>query len=98
MENTDPDYNIICWTLLVRLIIIINYQDSFRLLNEIILLLYNSYLTRNFNYWKNRGINGPRPIVGIGTIYQIFTKDIRTNMLENYKKYGKIYGYFKQCV
>ncbi|CAG2114836.1 unnamed protein product, partial [Medioppia subpectinata] len=52
------------------------------------------YLTRNFKYWSSRGIDGPKPIVGFGTLYQIFFKPLTELNTENFRKYGKIYGTF----
>ncbi|XP_054157849.1 cytochrome P450 3A24-like [Oppia nitens] len=59
-----------------------------------ILVALYFYLTRNFNYWTSRGINGPKPIPGLGTFWQLFFKPMGEINLDNYKKYGKIYGVF----
>ncbi|CAG2103506.1 unnamed protein product [Medioppia subpectinata] len=56
--------------------------------------LVNKYLTRNFNYWKSRGIDGPKPIALFGTFYQIFFKPNPIVVLENARKYGNIHGAF----
>ncbi|CAG2100141.1 unnamed protein product [Medioppia subpectinata] len=52
------------------------------------------YLTKNFNYWKNRGIPGPKPMVIMGTMWEMFTKPLHEMARDNYKKYGKVYGEF----
>ncbi|XP_054160994.1 cytochrome P450 3A21-like [Oppia nitens] len=60
------------------------------LLSSIPLLYW--YFTRNFNYWKSLGINGPKPIVGFGTLLYQFLTPKPYLELEWYKKYGKLYG------
>ncbi|XP_054157185.1 cytochrome P450 3A24-like [Oppia nitens] len=75
------------------------YTHSAKILVEEFLSYIGSYvnlcyLTRNFNYWTSRGINGPKPVPGLGTLWQIFYKPIGEINLDNYKKYGKIYGVF----
>ncbi|CAG2102769.1 unnamed protein product [Medioppia subpectinata] len=62
------------------------------LVTSLVILYF--YLTRNFKYWSSRGIDGPKPIVGFGTLYQIFFKPLTDVNTENFKKYGKIYGTF----
>ncbi|CAG2104873.1 unnamed protein product [Medioppia subpectinata] len=52
------------------------------------------YLTRNYNYWRKRGIRGPKPVLLLGTLWQIFKKPIVEVMMDNRKKYGNIYGGF----
>ncbi|CAG2173218.1 unnamed protein product, partial [Oppiella nova] len=52
------------------------------------------YLTRNFKYWSSRGINGPKPVPLFGTIWQMFKRPMAEVGLDNYRKYGKIYGTF----
>ncbi|CAG2100140.1 unnamed protein product [Medioppia subpectinata] len=59
-----------------------------------ILIALYFYLTKNFNYWKDRGIPGPKPVVVLGTMWEMFTKPIHQASFDNYKKYGKIYGEF----
>ncbi|CAG2116475.1 unnamed protein product [Medioppia subpectinata] len=54
----------------------------------------NSYFTRTFNYWSSRGIPGPKPVVLLGTIWQVFTKSIPELSMHNYQLYGKVYGVF----
>ena len=65
-----------------------------KILIENILKQLNSYLTRNYKYWTNRGIDGPKPIVFFGTIYNAFFKPFHELMEYGPKTYGKIYGYF----
>ncbi|CAG2117140.1 unnamed protein product, partial [Medioppia subpectinata] len=50
------------------------------------------YLSRNFNYWSSRGIKGPKPIILLGNVWELFFRtfqEVEDNRLE---KYGKIYG------
>ncbi|CAG2164302.1 unnamed protein product [Oppiella nova] len=50
------------------------------------------YLTRNFNYWSKRGINGPKPLIGFGNVLSQFITPRPLFELQWYKKYGKLYG------
>ncbi|XP_054157190.1 cytochrome P450 3A8-like [Oppia nitens] len=52
------------------------------------------YLIRNYKYWSSRGIDGPKPIPGLGTFWQIFSRTLGEINMDNYKKFGKIYGIF----
>ncbi|XP_054157182.1 cytochrome P450 3A11-like [Oppia nitens] len=52
------------------------------------------YLTRNFNYWSKRGLNGPKPLPIFGTMWQLFFKPLGQINLDNFKKFGKIYGVY----
>ncbi|CAG2175248.1 unnamed protein product, partial [Oppiella nova] len=53
-----------------------------------------TYLTRNFNYWSKRGINGPKPLPIVGTyLYQFKTPRPHLS-LQWQEKYGKIYGVY----
>ncbi|CAG2176687.1 unnamed protein product, partial [Oppiella nova] len=62
--------------------------------NTTVPLKLKNYLTRNFKYWSSRGINGPTPVPILGTIWQVFTKPMPELSLDNYRKYGKLYGTF----
>ncbi|KAJ6647417.1 Cytochrome P450 3A14 [Pseudolycoriella hygida] len=52
------------------------------------------YLTRNFNYWKKRGINGPKPLPIFGNLLDILLTPRTDLELNLYKKFGSIYGYY----
>lgn len=49
------------------------------------------YGTRNYNYWKKRGIPSPPAIPFLGSFYRLFTP---TPLLHSayVKKYGKVIG------
>lgn len=50
-------------------------------LSILLILSYSIYyyLTRNFNYWKNRNIKGPKPVPLFGNIKEAATKKISYN-------------------
>ena len=39
-----------------------------------IIILFHVFLTWNFDYWKKRGVNGPKPIPFVGSFPGVFTK------------------------
>ncbi|XP_015434757.1 PREDICTED: probable cytochrome P450 6a14 [Dufourea novaeangliae] len=43
---------------------------------SVILFLLYYYLTSNFNYWKNRGVSGPRPVPIFGNLRQMIMKNL----------------------
>ncbi|CAG2177716.1 unnamed protein product, partial [Oppiella nova] len=53
------------------------------------------YLTRNFNYWSKRGINGPKPVILFGTDLEQFFRNKSYIELDRIQQYGKIYGTFE---
>lgn len=50
--------------------------------------------TRNFDYFKKRGIPGPKPWPFIGTFYKFFSPGVYDMHQEAKQKYGKIIGNF----
>jgi len=58
------------------------------LLSTVIALVY-LYLTWNFNFWKKRGINGPKPKIFYGTQPNAITQKLNMiyDVIEHYKKY-----------
>lgn len=56
--------------------------------------LFILYGSRNFNFWKNRGISGPKPIIFLGNTCDQFTSSLALVDVHNFKKFGKVYGGF----
>ncbi|XP_012543143.1 cytochrome P450 6a2 [Monomorium pharaonis] len=56
-----------------------------------ILYLFYYYLTADFNYWKSRGINGPKPVPFFGTIadFMLGKKCLGDVYNEIYERYPK---------
>ncbi|CAG2104891.1 unnamed protein product, partial [Medioppia subpectinata] len=52
------------------------------------------YLTRDYNYWSKRGINGPKPLPIFGSLLDFFIIPQPLQEINWFKKYGKIYGYY----
>ena len=57
------------------------------------LLLFWTAIRKN-NYWKNRGIRGPEPLLIKGNIDSIFgyNNPLSLQLFDWSKKYGRIYG------
>ncbi|CAK5077521.1 unnamed protein product [Meloidogyne enterolobii] len=57
------------------------------------LLLFWTAIRKN-NYWKNRGIRGPKPLLIKGNIDLIFgyNNPLSLQLFDWSKKYGRIYG------
>ncbi|CAG2170837.1 unnamed protein product [Oppiella nova] len=53
------------------------------------------YFTRNFGYFSQRGIKGPRPLVGVGNLWEMLFTSTHELVAQRYEKYGKIYGIFE---
>ncbi|CAG2110102.1 unnamed protein product [Medioppia subpectinata] len=53
------------------------------------------YFTRNFNYFKKRGIIGPRPVPVLGNLWDVIFVSNPELEVQRFKKYGKIYGVFE---
>jgi len=52
----------------------------------------NSYNTINHNYWKSRGIPGPKPLPILGNLLELFYKPLSVIEEERFRKYGRIHG------
>ncbi|KAF8787803.1 cytochrome P450 3A31-like [Argiope bruennichi] len=60
-----------------------------------VLFLY-WYSTRNFDYWKKRGIPYVKPTVPFfGSTFSALYKPFHEIELERYRKYGPLYGHFE---
>ncbi len=51
------------------------------------------YFTRSFNYWTDRGLKGPKPIICFGNIFAAKFTPMPLLEIEFNKKFGKLYGY-----
>ena len=60
-------------------------------------LIYR-YLTRDFNFWSQMGVKGPKPVIGFGTFIYEIIRDKPDLEVEWIRKYGKIYGYLYICI
>ncbi|CAG2178209.1 unnamed protein product, partial [Oppiella nova] len=47
---------------------------------------YFIYLTRDFEFWSSRGINGPRPVPLLGTYWQLLLKPFQIVGLDNQRR------------
>ena len=53
------------------------------------------YETRNSNYWKERGIDGPKPLLFIGNMWGIW-KWVQGHVdRQRAAEYGKVYGIYE---
>nr|QST15049.1 CYP360A9 protein [Diaphanosoma celebensis] len=60
-----------------------------------VLLLMYKYGTRNFNYFKEQGVPGPKPVPFFGNMWGIWNRNSVDYGLEMVEKYGKVYGFFE---
>uniref|UniRef100_T1K707 Cytochrome P450 n=1 Tax=Tetranychus urticae TaxID=32264 RepID=T1K707_TETUR len=51
------------------------------------------YTKKNHSYWEKQGVKGPKPLFLIGNT--AFSKSITDDLVDNYTKYGKIYGTYQ---
>ncbi|CAG2107869.1 unnamed protein product, partial [Medioppia subpectinata] len=51
-------------------------------------------MTQNFDYWRKRGLNGPKPYPRVGTNIYHFFKPMTFVDVQRFKVFGKIYGLF----
>ncbi|GFU22126.1 cytochrome P450 3A1, partial [Nephila pilipes] len=59
------------------------------------LLFLYSYYTRNFDYWKKKGIPSAEAVPFFGSTYSLLWKPWHEIELERYLKYGPLYGHFE---
>ncbi|CAG2107875.1 unnamed protein product [Medioppia subpectinata] len=52
------------------------------------------YYRRKFRYWIERGINGPKPRLLLGTLYEQLKTPLPILEIQWYEKYGKLYGIY----
>ncbi|CAG2115947.1 unnamed protein product, partial [Medioppia subpectinata] len=60
-----------------------------------LLYWFVKYFTRNFGFFTKQGIGGPRPLPGVGNLWEMYFTSMPDLELQRYKKYGKIYGVFE---
>ncbi|KAI2802051.1 hypothetical protein BLOT_010243 [Blomia tropicalis] len=70
----------------------IGYQNILWLLASLIAFTY-WYSTRNYNYWKNQGIDGPAPTPFLGSFFNIRVP-MPISQMDQVRKYGKIFGIY----
>ncbi|CAG2108956.1 unnamed protein product [Medioppia subpectinata] len=52
------------------------------------------YYTRNFNYFTKMGVNGPKPVIIFGNLWELlFTSKDKLD-IKRVRKYGKLFGIF----
>ena len=61
--------------------------------SDITVIFYNSYRSRNNDYWGKRGIRGPKPFAFFNKVLAFLWRPLPLLEMENYREYGKIYGY-----
>nr|QST15048.1 CYP360A8 protein [Diaphanosoma celebensis] len=61
----------------------------------VIFFLLYKYGTKNFNYFRDQGINGPQPIPFFGNMWGMWKRNIMEFDLNLFKKYGKVFGFFE---
>ncbi|GAV06315.1 hypothetical protein RvY_16329 [Ramazzottius varieornatus] len=61
------------------------------------LVAYSVYTTiQNYEYWRKRGIPGPRPMLFVGQIWRIGRMGFGQFDLHYIKKFGRVFGYYDQ--
>ncbi|KAG8176923.1 hypothetical protein JTE90_018706 [Oedothorax gibbosus] len=65
------------------------------LLGLIVLILFYKFSTRNFDYWKKRGIPYVKPIPLLGSVSDFLYKPFQDIESDRYTNLGPIYGYFE---
>ncbi|OQV14011.1 hypothetical protein BV898_11782 [Hypsibius exemplaris] len=50
---------------------------------------------RNYEYWKKKGISGPRPLPLLGVFVQTICLGVGPFDISAIKKYGRKFGYFE---
>ncbi|CAG2103742.1 unnamed protein product, partial [Medioppia subpectinata] len=73
--------------------IMLNYKFITTPNTDIPVAIYRHY-TRNFNYWAERGIKGPPPIIGFGNVLTRFIWEKTDVEVAWMAKYGKLYGIY----
>nr|QST15041.1 CYP360A1 protein [Diaphanosoma celebensis] len=60
-------------------------------------VLYSLYRfsTRNFDYFTNQGIPGPKPIPIFGNLWGVWRKNFARHDSDLAKEYGKVFGFFE---
>ncbi|KAI1298594.1 Cytochrome P450 3A11 [Halotydeus destructor] len=60
------------------------------------ILLVSAYwwYKRTYSFWSRRGVKGPTPLPFFGNMIPLFFQSYKKVDLENFKKYGNIYGYY----
>ncbi|GFQ81774.1 cytochrome P450 3A8, partial [Trichonephila clavata] len=71
-----------------RSLVLQNYESDRQLFSH-------WYSTRNFDYWKNRGVIYAKPIPFFGTTLELLWKPFHEIQKERYLRLGTIYGHFE---
>ena len=51
------------------------------------------YIKQKQSYWEKQGVKGPKPLFLLGNVG--FSKPITDNLIDDYTKYGKVYGTYQ---
>lgn len=62
----------------------------------ILATIYVSYINaKKHRYWKNQGIDGPKPKPFIGNLFDMFSSPLLKRLTDRQKKFGGVYGTFQ---
>ncbi|XP_054161126.1 cytochrome P450 3A30-like [Oppia nitens] len=61
----------------------------------LVAILFYRHLNRNYSYWSDRGLKGPKPIIWFGNTFEELFRRISLIDRERRLKYGPTYGVFE---
>lgn len=62
----------------------------------ILATIYVSYISaKKHRYWKNQGIDGPKPKPFVGNLFDMFSSPLLKRLTDRQKEFGSVYGTFQ---
>ncbi|CAG2176681.1 unnamed protein product, partial [Oppiella nova] len=52
------------------------------------------YSTRNHDYWRSRGVPGPKPQPFLGNLLEVFRKPLSDIEEQRFRDYGRVHGFY----
>ncbi|KAI1298607.1 Cytochrome P450 3A21 [Halotydeus destructor] len=63
-------------------------------LTSFLLIYCYRWYKSTYSFWSSRGVDGPTPWPIIGSVWPLFSQPYRKVDVDNFKKYGNLYGYY----
>ncbi|KAI1286376.1 Cytochrome P450 3A5 [Halotydeus destructor] len=71
-----------------------NFTNISVLIASSMLIYGYLWYRRTYSFWSRRGVRGPTPLPFVGNMWPLFFNSYKKVDMDNFKKYGHVYGYY----